>query len=171
MKKKPMTKIVVPVGFMGMVEVEVPASVPEERREALAGKIALARLLATTENPDAPEEDACGEYEEESGIDEATANREWDGCMAAGVSGQWWLQTTDAAHAAVEAKLVDKAESAGLQPEDLDDLVHDLASGVASDVNNGGLEDQAAYLIDRLGVEEAERQIAELIEGQPRKGE
>ena len=53
--------------------------------------------------------------------------------------------------AAVVKRLVNKAESAGLQPEDLDETVHDLVSGVASDINNGGLEDQVKYLVEGLG--------------------
>ena len=56
--KKAMAKVMVPVSFTGMVEVEIPAAIPPERREMLAGKVSLARLLATTENPDAPEDDA-----------------------------------------------------------------------------------------------------------------
>ena len=67
--KKEMTKVVVSVSFTGAVEVEVPADVPQERRESLARKVALARVLATTENPDAPEDDACAEYEEEFGLE------------------------------------------------------------------------------------------------------
>jgi len=58
-----------------------------------------------------------------------------------------------------------------LDPEDLDDIVHDLTASVAADVNNGGLEDQIAYLVDGLGAEHAERQLDELIESQPKGGE
>jgi hypothetical protein len=166
MKKKPMLRVMVPVTFAGTVEVEVPTAVPEARQEALARRVALARVLATTENPDAPEEDACGEYEEEFGLDEATAGRDWDGCRTTGVSGQWSLQPAEA----VVQRLVDKAEAAGLQPEDLDDLVHDLASGVASDTNNGGLDEQLRYLVEGLGAEHTERQIDDLI-GEKKKGE
>ena len=67
-------------------------------------------------------------------------------------------------------RLVDKAEAAGLDPEDLDDLVHDLAASVAADVNNGGLEDQIRYLVDGIGAQHAERQLDELIESQPKEG-
>jgi hypothetical protein len=166
MKKKPMLKVMVPVAFTGAVEVEVPAALPQDRRDALARKVALARVVATTDNPDAPEDDACEEYQAELGLDEATAGRNWDACKTAGVSGQWSLQPAEA----VVQRLVDKAEAAGLQPGDLDDLVHDLASGVASDTNNGGLDEQFRYLVEALGVEDAERQLDELVEGK-RKGE
>ena len=60
--------------------------------------------------------------------------------------------------------LSDKAESAGLQPEDLDEMVHDLASSIAADINNSGLEDQVKYLVEGLGAQHTERQIDELIE-------
>jgi hypothetical protein len=157
-------KVVVPVSFTGTVETEVPADVPPERREALARKFALARILATTENPDAPEDDACGEYEEECQIDEATAGRDWDGCLTPGVSGQWSLWKESEADAAVVERLAGKAESAGLEPEDLDELVHELASSVAADINNGGLDEQIKYLVEGLGAEHAERQLDGLIE-------
>ena len=93
--KKAKLKVVVPVSFTGAVEVDLPPGVPQERREALARKVALARILATTENPDAPEDDACAEYEKEFGLGEATAGRDWDGCKTAGVSGSWSLQADD----------------------------------------------------------------------------
>src|SRR5271157_3958780 len=71
--------------------------------------------------------------------------------------------TADDRSAVVE-RLVNKADSAGLQAEDLDEMVHDLVSGVASDINNGGLEEQVKYLVEGLGAQDTERQIDELIE-------
>jgi hypothetical protein len=68
-------------------------------------------------------------------------------------------------------RLTDKADAAGLAAEDLDDLVHELASSVASDVNNGGLEEQLMYLVDGIGAQQTERQLDELIENQQRQGE
>jgi hypothetical protein len=170
---RPITKVVVPVSFTGAVEVEVPAGVPTKRREALARKVALARLLATTENPDAPEEDACAEYRSEFKLSEATAGRDWDGCRTTGASGRWSLgaEAADDDHAAVAERLADKAASAGLEPEDLDDIVHELASSIAADTNNGGLEEQLAYLVEGLGAEHAERQIDELVEEHKGRGE
>jgi hypothetical protein len=73
------------------------------------------------------------------------------------------LSETIAPKERIEA-LTDKAEAAGLRPEDLDDIVHELAASIAADVNNGGLEEQIVYLIDGLGAEHAERQLNELIE-------
>ena len=128
-------------------------------------------MLATTENPDAPEDDACGEYETEFGLDEATAGRNWDACRTTGTSGQWSLQADDDRAAVVE-RLADKAESAGLEPEDLDEAVHELASSIAADVNNGGIEEQVRYLVKETGAQQTERQIDELIEERQRqKGE
>jgi peptide subunit release factor 1 (eRF1) len=79
------------------------------------------------------------------------------------------LQPESEATAVVE-RLVDKAEAAGLDPEDLDELVHDLTASVAADVNNGGLEDQIRYLVDRVGAQRTEQQLDEVIESQPRGG-
>lgn len=66
-------------------------------------------------------------------------------------------------------RLVDKADAAGLEPEDLDDIVHEFAASIAADVNNGGLDDQITYLVDGMGVQQTERQLDDLIEGQPRE--
>jgi hypothetical protein len=77
-------------------------------------------------------------------------------------------------HSVVVERLVNKADTAGLAAEDLDEVVHELAASVAADVNNGGLEDQIRYLVDGLGAEHTERQIDELIEehtNQPNQGE
>ncbi len=153
-------KIVVPVTFTGNIEVEVPATIPQERRNGLARKVALARVLATTENPDAPEDDACDEYETEFGLDEATAGRDWDDSKTAGVGGKWSLQDDITA---IVTRLVGKAQSARLQPEDLDESVHDLASSVASDANNDGLEGQVRYLVSGIGAKGADEQIDKLI--------
>jgi len=68
-------------------------------------------------------------------------------------------------------RLVDKADAAGLEPEDLDEIVHDLAASIAADVNNGGLDEQIRYLVDGMGVQQTERQLDDLIEDQPREGE
>jgi len=69
------------------------------------------------------------------------------------------------------ARLLEKADAAGLEPEDLDEIVHEFAASIAADVNNGGLDDQIRYLIDGMGVQQTERQLDELIERQPREEE
>ena len=47
------------------------------------------------------------------------------------------------------------AESLGARPEDLDDLVHDLISQQASSINNGGLTEQIAFLVETCGPRQA----------------
>lgn len=59
----------------------------------LADKVALARILATCDSPDAPEEDACDEYAEEcSDTCRKTAERDWDRCKIHSVGGAWTVQ-------------------------------------------------------------------------------
>ena len=62
------------------------------------------------------------------------------------------------------SRLVDKAETAGLTEEDLDEAIHELASGAASELNNGGLDQQVKYLVEGLGLQGTEREIDALIE-------
>ena len=71
----------------------------------------------------------------------------------------------NAAKAASETaeRLAEKALTAGLEAEDCDEAVHDLAASVAADANNGGLEEQISYLIDGLGAQQTERLLDELI--------
>ena len=60
-------------------------------------------------------------------------------------------------------RLCNRAESAGLEAEDLDNLVHDLASSIASDINNSGMDEQIAYLVGEMGDKAVEKQIDDLI--------
>jgi hypothetical protein len=66
--------------------------------------------------------------------------------------------------AAVVERLTNKADAAGLQPNDFDETVHEFAASIAADVNNGGLEEQIVYLVDGLGIQHTERQLDQLIE-------
>ena len=68
-------------------------------------------------------------------------------------------------------RLADKADKAGLQPEDLDEMVHELASSIASDTNNGGVDEQVKLLVKEMGAQQTERQIDELIEERQAKEE
>lgn len=45
---------------------------------------------------------------------------------------------------------------------DMDELVHDLKSYEASDINEGGFEDQISYVIESMGAKGAEKAIKEL---------
>jgi hypothetical protein len=52
---------------------------------------------------------------------------------------------------AAAGRLTALAGTLRLQSEQLDDLVRDVFSGRAADVNNGGLESQIACLVDAYG--------------------
>jgi len=56
-----------------------------------------------------------------------------------------------------EQTLID--ELTGLSQETLDELVHDLKSGEASDINNQGPEGQVDFLIQELGLVELARRF------------
>ena len=88
-----MKRIDVAVHFTGVVTVLVPDHLAADDCKLLAGKLALARILATTDNPDAPEEDACDDYAEECSA-KATAEQDWDRCEVEGVGGTWTLSQT-----------------------------------------------------------------------------
>ena len=61
--------------------------------------------------------------------------------------------------------LTEKADEAGLDAADLDELVHDIASGIAADANNGGLEAQIAFIVSQLGPEGV-KNVAEIVGAQ-----
>ena len=54
-----------------------------------------------------------------------------------------------------DLRLIRKAEELGIEPDLLDDAVHDAADSAAASINNAGVEDQITYLIDQFGPEEA----------------
>jgi hypothetical protein len=47
------------------------------------------------------------------------------------------------------AHLVKKLEKAGLDCEDLDDLVHGAASQIGSAINNSGMDSQIEFLLEQ----------------------
>lgn len=47
----------------------------------------------------------------------------------------------------VAVKIIAALDAKGVEPEDLDDLVHDLKAEEAADINNGGLTSQVEYLL------------------------
>jgi hypothetical protein len=85
---------------------------------------------------------------------------------AASPGNQEPVDTLPADHDQLLEQLVAKAEAAGLEAEDFDETVHELASNIAADINNAGLEDQLGYLIDEWGGEAAAREIDRLAEEQ-----
>ena len=85
-----MATINVPVQFTGTVSVQVPDRLSPSDATLLATKLALARILATTDNADAPEDDAYDDYVDEcSSLAWKTAQADWDRTEISGVSGQW----------------------------------------------------------------------------------
>jgi hypothetical protein len=80
-------KRLVHLTFEGFVEVDnIPDDLTDKEADDLADNLALARVLATTDNPDAPEGDACDDYLEDH------PNRtedDWDKCTARVSGGRW----------------------------------------------------------------------------------
>jgi hypothetical protein len=60
------------------------------------------------------------------------------------------------------AQLVELAEASGVEPSDLDDIVHECASATAGAINNSGLWDQIEYLLGQLGHADTEKRLSEL---------
>jgi hypothetical protein len=60
-------------------------------------------------------------------------------------------------------ELMRRAQSCGVTEEDLDGLVHDLLSKVATSINNGGLGSQVAHLVEALGADRARAELEEVI--------
>jgi hypothetical protein len=84
----------VPLQFTGVVTVLVPNRLSAADAKLLAHKVALARIIATCDAPDAPEDDACGEYAAEcSDTAQATAEQDWDSSKIIGVGGEWSVST------------------------------------------------------------------------------
>ena len=80
----------VSVQFSGTVSVQVPDRLSPDDANLLANKLALARILATCDNSDAPEDDAYEDYVEKcSALAWQTAEADWDRCEISGGSGQW----------------------------------------------------------------------------------
>jgi hypothetical protein len=67
-----------------------------------------------------------------------------------------------------EDRLARLVADLGLADEDIDEIVHHVASEIASDINNGGVLSQIKYLLAQLGEEGTERDLRILAE---RKGE
>ena len=85
-----MPRLDVSLQFTGVVSVQVPDRLSPIDAKLLATKLALARILATCDNPDAPEDNAFSDYADEcSDHARKTAEDDWDRCKIQGVSGQW----------------------------------------------------------------------------------
>jgi hypothetical protein len=85
-----MKQVEVPLQFTGVVSVLVPGHLSSDDAKLLAEKAALCRILASCDNSDAPDEEACMDYIEEcSDTAQATAEQDWDASRIIGVGGQW----------------------------------------------------------------------------------
>jgi hypothetical protein len=78
------------VNFKGVVSVDVPNHLRDYDAKLLAKKFALARILATCNNPDSPDEDAFEEYSDScTEYAELTAEEDWDTTVIPQVCGHW----------------------------------------------------------------------------------
>jgi hypothetical protein len=82
-----MKERIVRLRFDGEVKVVVPDHLSDADADILAEKLALAKIVATTDNADGPEEDACDEY-----LDEASGKateEDWDASSCESIGGCW----------------------------------------------------------------------------------
>ena len=57
----------------------------------------------------------------------------------------------------------EKLAVAGVESEDVDEMIHELYANTAADVNNGGLEDQIRCLLREIGEEATMKQLDEFL--------
>jgi hypothetical protein len=86
-------KLNIPVQFTGIITVEVPDHLSDADAKLLAERVALARIVATTDNEDGPEDDAFDDYADQCST-KSTTEQDWDQCEISGVGGQWSLMLT-----------------------------------------------------------------------------
>ena len=60
-------------------------------------------------------------------------------------------------------RLIAQAETASIDPSELDELVHDSKAAEAAAINNGGLDDQITFLAASLGHQIAQERIEEIV--------
>jgi hypothetical protein len=65
-----------------------------------------------------------------------------------------------------DLRLIRKAEELGIEPELLDEAVHDAADSAAASINNAGVDDQITYLIEQCGPEETEELLVGLLDAE-----
>ena len=56
-----------------------------------------------------------------------------------------------------DRRLIRKAAELGIEPEQLDEAVHEAASSAASSINNGGVDDQIVYLVEHWALKRPRR--------------
>ena len=65
-------------------------------------------------------------------------------------------------HLQHDRRLIGKAAELGIEPEQLDEAVHEAASAAAASINNAGVDDQIVYLIEHCGAKETEKILNKL---------
>ena len=58
-------------------------------------------------------------------------------------------------------QLVELAKASGLEPGDLDEIVHECAAATASAINNSGLLGQIVFILDQLGHADTKTRLSE----------
>jgi hypothetical protein len=81
-----MQQITVPITFKGELTVSVPRRMKPGDAQLLAEKLALSRVVASFDNPDAPDEDAFYAYLDGCSTP-LNADADWDASKVTGVSG------------------------------------------------------------------------------------
>ena len=87
-------KLNIPIQFTGVVTVDVPDHLSNTDAKLLAEKVALARIVATTNNQDGPEDDAFDAYATTC-LAKSTAEKDWDQSKPIGISGKWTVEEND----------------------------------------------------------------------------
>jgi hypothetical protein len=64
-------------------------------------------------------------------------------------------------------ELIAKVGELDLDPEDLDEFVHEAKAEEASKINNGGLDVQVEYLVECFGIEHAAKLLLSTGDGGP----
>jgi hypothetical protein len=59
-------------------------------------------------------------------------------------------------------QLVELAEASGLEPGDLDEIVHECAAATASAINNSGLLGQIVFILGQLGDADTKARLSEI---------
>ena len=87
-------KIQVSVVFEGIVEIEVPKNLSKKEASVVAEKYALCKLLATTENPDSPDDVVIEELADDLRLDPDETEKVFDKCKEIGISGTWTTKSS-----------------------------------------------------------------------------
>lgn len=80
------------------------------------------------------------------------------------------MPTTTESPLTSAAELVAWAQSQGLNPEDLDDKIHDHVAVAASNLNNRGLSAQIEFLVGQFGAVETRKLLTEVISDKAPRG-